>query len=508
MGGRNSVPEEAEEKQQQQVEATKKPGSQTKDAKVLAVIFAPGDVGLVADWTTGEVFSIDEGCQAQQHGVKAGMFIKAVDDEPYSEALLDERIAGDRDYHISFSVPSGPPRARPAGAGTAAPRPKTFAEMAAEAAAKKKKAPVAVQNSAAADLAKLNAAKREKAAQNKAAQNNAAAELGKLMAAKKAAAQAKKAAVRAPQPEAGSANGGQEQSCEQSAVDDLPRGGEGAVWLALEDSIVRESRDVKSAKQGVIQKDEQCTQIGPWRAEPNGRVRMPVKGRRGCEGWVTLDARRCQLGDGSWGTQGFTLVAEAPEEEEEPLQGAVEDIKNARAADEFEDLLDMFGGDSDSDSEEMIPGYSTATATVCDEDNTGETAQSIDEDTCNTSLDTPAASELTVAQKRLRNARKKLREIETLEAKKESLTEAQLQRLSGKEELRNEYKEAEAEVRAEMGETGSRKRAKKPRKTAAAKKVAKTKASGESDKSRRLWFIIFALLPASVILVSRMLHLF
>lgn len=395
----------------------------------------------------------------------------------------------------------------------AAPPPKSFAEMTAETAARKKKPPAAMEMSAAAQFAKLAAAK-------------------------KAAAQAPKKAARVVQPEAPGP---------ETAGDDLPRGGEGAVWEALEDSAVRETREVKSAKQGVVQEGESCTQTGPWRAEPTGRVRMPVRAPRGSEGWVTLDARRCKASDGSLGVQSFRLVSEAPDEEDEAeaqkqariayclsLQEEAQKPASkprAPAANEINEMLEMFGGE-ESDSEDYAPGYNTADAGSYEEDeaNTNElpsasfgasAAESKPRTTKaawrrtqaaakNASVqdaaaeDAPVApAELTAAQKRLRTARKKLREVETLEAAAEPLTDAQRERVARKADIQLEEEAAAAEVAAEQGTSASNKKAKKPRRPAGKKLGKQGAGSASSAVAGRTWFLLFALLPACALIASR-----
>jgi len=68
----------------------------------FSATFKPGKIGMSAVWSTGSIQVIHQGGQAMGHGVQVGMIIVGIDGEPYSEALLDSRIAGSKDYNISF----------------------------------------------------------------------------------------------------------------------------------------------------------------------------------------------------------------------------------------------------------------------------------------------------------------------------------------------------------------------------------------------------------------------
>merc|ERR1712113_677112 len=96
---------------------------------------------------------------------------------------------------------------------------------------------------------------------------------------------------------------------------------------------------------------ERCTQTGPWRVDPCGRVRMPVRGPRGVEGWLTLDARKCRNAEGAWGEKYLDFI-EVPkitkpvEEIDKHISKPQAQIKTQNAfvlVDDVEDLLDMFG---------------------------------------------------------------------------------------------------------------------------------------------------------------------
>jgi len=90
----------------------------------------------------------------------------------------------------------------------------------------------------------------------------------------------------------------------------LPRGDVGTIWEALEDSLVREGKDIKSARcGGSVEAGECCEQTGPWRADPAGRVRMPINGPRKLVGWVTIDERRVQNAlDKTYGKLHFAIA--------------------------------------------------------------------------------------------------------------------------------------------------------------------------------------------------------
>merc|ERR1711972_26026 len=104
------------------------------------------------------------------------------------------------------------------------------------------------------------------------------------------------------------------------------------------------------------------------------------------------------------------------------------------------------------------------------------------------------------AEKRLRNVRKKLRELDMLEARSDALSESQQARLARKPELLEEERLALAEVTAEKKSASSaKKRAKKPRKAGANK--AKNVEKG-ANTTRRWSLLLFALLPIAFLGVS------
>jgi len=349
-----------------------------------------------------------------------------------------------------------------------AARPKNFAEIAAASGAKKK-APATVPKSAGAQFAALAAAKR-------------------------ASAQAAKKAAKASVPA--------QVSKDASKDEDLPRGGEGSSWRALRDSVVREDRDVKSSRRGVIQQGEYCTQTGPWRADPSGRVRMPVRGPRQLSGWVTLDARKCKLADGSGGTLDFEFMVEV--EDHTTQEEAPQPQVAATARDDIDELLDIFGGDEPQNEPQGEPDI--ADDLDDDEPQPSQVEQEMGDDEVMDGAEVQAevetssaadagaqraASVLTEAQKRLRNIRKKLRELEAVQEHdpedEAAMTDEQRARAAKRMELREKErlaaKEVAAEERAAAGTSGPRKR-KKTKKTPSEQKAKKSSADGRVAKSR------------------------
>lgn len=103
-------------------------------------------------------------------------------------------------------------------------------------------------------------------------------------------------------------------SKDQAEEGDLPKGEGGAKWEALEDGCwIREGREIKSQKLGQVPKGKDCVQTGAWRVDPSGLVRMPMK-RDGVHGWVTIDARKCRNADGGFGSLCFMMLQDKEEE--------------------------------------------------------------------------------------------------------------------------------------------------------------------------------------------------
>eukprot|EP00933_Yihiella_yeosuensis_P003572 TRINITY_DN10659_c0_g1_i3.p1 TRINITY_DN10659_c0_g1~~TRINITY_DN10659_c0_g1_i3.p1 ORF type:complete len:472 (+),score=153.01 TRINITY_DN10659_c0_g1_i3:191-1606(+) len=385
-------------------------------------------------------------------------------------------------------------------------------------------------------------------------------DFSKIAAAKKAAA---KSSAKIEKPQTTVEIGIKEPEPPKLADDDLlPQGFEGAKWKALEDSMIRKERDVKSARCGSIQEGETCVQTGPWRAEPSGRVRMPIQGPQKVEGWVTVDTRRCRNAEGEWGNLSFVLSVEEDfekQETDEPLREALQQqetsssqtktkptasAKKASASarkaasekkqQELDELLDLWGTDKQNDlsvGADPCPGSD-------DDDEDDEEDQNIQADSLGYSQDPAQAStdaghsgaspsvgegtgpakptnghsQLSETERQLRGLRKKLRELEELEAKKRSsggLTDLQETKLAKREELQQHEahllqqlkKEKRAAKQAEMiakaeaaGEELPLKRKKKP---TASERKAKQLAAKEASasKCRSLIQILAIVLP-------------
>eukprot|EP00930_Biecheleria_cincta_P031799 TRINITY_DN22046_c0_g1_i2.p1 TRINITY_DN22046_c0_g1~~TRINITY_DN22046_c0_g1_i2.p1 ORF type:complete len:533 (+),score=100.78 TRINITY_DN22046_c0_g1_i2:40-1599(+) len=290
--------------------------------------------------------------------------------------------------------------------------------------------------------------------------------------------------------------------------EDLPKGDEGFQWEALEDSIVRTDKDIKSARVGALQTGELCTQTGPWRAEPSGRVRMPISGPRGVEGWVTVDTRRCRNADGEWGTLSLKMLGApkskpTPVVEETPAPKPAPQRRWGAKRDEVSEVLDILGDIGFGTQEEANNDDDNAMSDDEDAESPDEAAALPDDeaDDAEFTADVEVAprppppdsapppppktvtreetkQELTQEQKDLRSIRKKLREIESLE-KLEAPTDLQNEKISRKGELQTkeaeltrEVKKQEAEARRAalgLGPKPKRKKAKSNAKVASSK---------------------------------------
>eukprot|EP00927_Polykrikos_kofoidii_P050375 TRINITY_DN44293_c0_g1_i1.p1 TRINITY_DN44293_c0_g1~~TRINITY_DN44293_c0_g1_i1.p1 ORF type:complete len:470 (+),score=145.78 TRINITY_DN44293_c0_g1_i1:112-1521(+) len=332
----------------------------------------------------------------------------------------------------------------------------------------------------------------------------------------------------------------------------LPRGDVGTVWEALEDSIVREGKDVKSAKVGgAIQAGEQCTQTGPWKADNGGRVRMPVKGPRGLEGWVTVDERRCQNSlDRSFGNLCFKLAPEASsvahaaptkkttsgakEEEAKPSKASTEEALEddplldflVTGAEEHEAVRreeeakesDKIAHKQSIAEEAAARGLSVrAYRREVAAQKSGRPLEDGEATVAQQSMENgqaivapPAEPELqgvalTDAQKRLRAVQKKLRDVELLEEKlgkagRGSATAEQLSKLERGPELRELVAEAEAEVAAEAKEAAAAAGKKKKKKSTTAADKKKKKGAKEDTASGACGGMTFA--AAGVVAVA------
>merc|ERR1712232_316228 len=58
----------------------------------LTMVFKPGSLGLAIDQATGMVKTVRKDAQAHLLGVTAGMSVLSIDNEVYTETLLDSKI--------------------------------------------------------------------------------------------------------------------------------------------------------------------------------------------------------------------------------------------------------------------------------------------------------------------------------------------------------------------------------------------------------------------------------
>merc|ERR1711904_354828 len=69
----------------------------------MTVTFQPGALGIKhANWDTGVLHELDPGGQADKKGVRCGYRFKAIDRMQYSEALLDTKRQGDKEFVVIF----------------------------------------------------------------------------------------------------------------------------------------------------------------------------------------------------------------------------------------------------------------------------------------------------------------------------------------------------------------------------------------------------------------------
>lgn len=69
--------------------------------KEVVRTFQPGPLGVAADYERGEVGQVNAG-QCLRHGVQMGWFFHKLDGQPYSEDLLDAKVAGTSAYEVTF----------------------------------------------------------------------------------------------------------------------------------------------------------------------------------------------------------------------------------------------------------------------------------------------------------------------------------------------------------------------------------------------------------------------
>jgi hypothetical protein len=75
-------------------------------ARVITVTFAPGRLGITADWASGRVREVAAGSQGDRAAIRVGMIFQDIDGVPYTERTLDERISGAADFVVTFLKPA------------------------------------------------------------------------------------------------------------------------------------------------------------------------------------------------------------------------------------------------------------------------------------------------------------------------------------------------------------------------------------------------------------------
>lgn len=73
------------------------------ESHFVDVSFVPGSLGLGADWDSGQITAVNPG-QAEQRGVMVGWVCHKVAGQPYSESLLDAKVAGTHPYIVTFAL--------------------------------------------------------------------------------------------------------------------------------------------------------------------------------------------------------------------------------------------------------------------------------------------------------------------------------------------------------------------------------------------------------------------
>merc|ERR1712039_958982 len=64
--------------------------------------FQPGPIGFTANWVSCLVTSVSPDGQARRQGVEVGMVFDSIEGQPFSLPLLDQYIAGGREYTLTF----------------------------------------------------------------------------------------------------------------------------------------------------------------------------------------------------------------------------------------------------------------------------------------------------------------------------------------------------------------------------------------------------------------------
>jgi len=287
---------------------------------------------------------------------------------------------------------------------------------------------------------------------------------------------------------------------------------------------VREARDIKSAKVGVVHQGEQCTQTGPWRADPTGRVRMPVSGPRGVSGWLTLDERSCRNANGELGAiylsfvDGLSVSETSTREPEQVVENKTQTPAISKAsAYELEDILDMFGGDDSSEPDErgesnaaevLKPAISAKKAWRQRRaaEREADEAQDIQnqQDESNAAQESSAyakdAPVLDENQRKLRNIQKKLREFDGKGGKEDHRAELLRQQRALEEEMAQDAQASSAQA----GKAGSsaRRRKKPASGQKGSSKVSSKQSPGVGSASLMLVFVVSIVAVSAVYILS------
>lgn len=287
-------------------------------------------------------------------------------------------------------------------------------------------------------------------------------DFSKLMAAKAKAAKSKSGTKPAASQDVGAAV---EIEAEAPTYEEFELGEEGAIWEAIEDAVVRDGRDVKSAKVGVIQSGERCTQMAPWRFEQKGRIWMQVCGPKGVAGWLAADSSKCRNAEGGWGTRALQLI-EMPQMQHVSADPTLAKVQ-ATKGDDLEDLLDMFGGEEPEAPPEPVKktGAKSAwrkqrAAEATAQKTVEEPEMQAEDEADDAAVQGDAKTdqqELTETERKLRTVKKKLRELEDKPGR-----EAQCAQLVQARICLEEAVAAETRAVNALESTGTRKRKKKP----------------------------------------------
>jgi len=91
-------------KKEESGKAAATPATKNKESAEASVTatFSSGDIGVAANWQLGLVRQVFANSQAEKAGAKVGLRISTIDGQDYTEHLLDEKIAGGKDYIVVF----------------------------------------------------------------------------------------------------------------------------------------------------------------------------------------------------------------------------------------------------------------------------------------------------------------------------------------------------------------------------------------------------------------------